>query len=531
MPRDVNLGEGYVEGEMTSPAMPGQHRGQFEVHDGSTVLISPQQMGDLGRPRGRGRGRGWGRGGWGYGYGPVFYEPLYIEQISDRKPFILDESTDESDEEKKKAKNLKGLADANDCISKIVAVAGAAAREAVQGVQQGIFKSMDDVADHIRRRVCAEFTAHGRTYILAMQEAMKSALATARPQVEKALSQKALSQKGLSGMGRCCGRGMGDLKSDVAAAIASKELDELMSGVRRVQDALIDAINARPVTLKNYQTAAANYDAARSSYSDGADDALVAAQKAVDASVLGVQFFARQIQTLAELQIVFGQVSAGLMAAGLSNERNAVDQTLSQLGRFIIETDNLFSQVPEYSNTKYAIISAFNRELSSNRVNPNDYSNRGWFQSYMNAVEKVVPLPKGTGVSGLSGLRGFGGMGSLGNPMAPALVALIILVAGVVATVVAIKAINKMAEVFNSKAETARQLVLQRDQNWASMESQMRAQGATEDQIDAARAKWNAQTKSAVDQIPESPSIGGSVGIVAGILLAAGVGLKAAGVL
>lgn len=525
MPRDVTLGEGYVEGQMVSATAPGQHTGQFELHDGSTVLIRPQQMADLGRHRGgRGRGRGWGRGwGPGWGYGPVFYEPLYIEQISDRKPFILDESEDESDEQKKKAKNLKGLADANDCISKIVAVAGSAAREAVQGVQQGIFKSMDDVADHIRRRVCAEFTAHGRTYILAMQEAMKSALATARPEVEKVLAQK-----GLSGMGRCCGRGMGDIKSDVAAAIASKELDELMSGVRKVQDALIDAINARPSTLKNYQTAAANYDAARSSYSDGADDAMVAAQKAVDASVLGVQFFARQVQTLAELQIVFGQVSAGLMAAGLSNERDAVDQTLKQLGRFIIETDNLFSQVPEYSDTKYAIISSFNRELSANRVNPNDYSNRGWFQSYMNAVEKVVPLPKGTGLSGLTGFRGMGG---LGNPMAPALVALIILVAGVVATVVAIKAINKMAEVFNSKAETARQLVLQRDQNWASMEAQMRAQGATEDQIDAARAKWNAQTKTAVDQIPESPSIGGSVGIVAGILLAAGVGLKAAGVL
>lgn len=521
MPRDVNLGEGYVEGVMVSTSAPGQHRGQYELHDGSTVLIRPQQMADLGR-RPRGRGRGWGRG---WGYGPVFYEPLYIEQISDRKPFILDESTDESDEEKKKAKNLKGLADAaNDCISRMVAVAGAAAKEAVEGVRQGIFKSIDDVKAHIGRRVCEEFTAHGRTYILAMQEAMKSALAAAQPEVEKLLAQK----RGVSDLGRCCGRGMGDIKSDVAAAIASRELDELMSGVRKVQDSLIEAINARPSTLKNYQTAAANYDAARESYSDGASDALDAAQKAKDAAVIGVQFFARQVQTLAEIQIVFGQVSAGLQAAGLRNETDAVDQTIRQVNRFVIETDNLFTQVPEYSDTKYAIISAFNRELSGNRVNPNDYANRGWFQSYMNAVEKVVPLPKGTGLSGLTGFRGMGG---LGNPMAPALVALIVLVAGVVATVVAIKAINKMAEVFNSKAETARQLVLQRDQNWTSIEAQMRSQGASEAQIDAARAKWNAQTKAAVDQIPEAPSIGGSVGIVAGILLAAGVGLKAAGVL
>ncbi len=516
MPRDVNLGEGYVEGVMVSPTAPGQHRGQFEIHDGSTVLIRPQQMEDLGRrPRGGRRFRG---GGWGYG--PVLYEPLYVEQISDRKPFILDES-----DEEKKEKNLKGLADANDCISRMISVSATAAREAVEGVRQGVFKSMDDVCAHIRRRVCEEFTAHGRTYIQAMQEAIKSAMDAAKPEVEKALAQK-----GVSGIGCCGKRGMGDIKSDVAAAIASKELDELMSGVRKVQDALIDAINARPSTLKNYQTAAANYDAARETYSDGASDALEAAQKAKDAAVVGVQFFARQVQTLAELQIVFGQVSAGLQAAGLSNETDATDQTTRQINRFVIETDNLFSGVPEYSDTKYAIISAFNRELSGNRVNQNDYSNRGWFQSYMNAVEKVVPLPKGAG-QGLSGLTGFRGMAGLGNPMAPALVALIVLVAGVVATVAAIKAINKLAEVFNSKAETARQLVLQRDQNWASMESQMRSSGASEEEIDTARAKWNAQTKAAVDNIPESPSIGGSVGIVAGILLAAGVGLKAAGVL
>lgn len=212
MPRDVTLGEGYVEGEMVSPAMPGQHRGQYDIHDGSSVLIRPQQMEDLGRHRGHRGGRR-GRGGPGWGYGPVFYEPLYIEDITARKPFILDEDDDE------KKKNLKGLADAaNDCISRIVAVAGAAAREAVEGVKQGIFKDMNDVCAHIQRRVCSEFTAHGRAYIMAMQEAIKSAMEAAKPEVEKVLAKKS----GVSGMGRCCGRrGVSGL-SGLAGAVSSQ---------------------------------------------------------------------------------------------------------------------------------------------------------------------------------------------------------------------------------------------------------------------------------------------------------------------
>ncbi len=227
MPRDVNLGEGYVEGVMVSPTAPGQHRGQYEMHDGSTVLIRPQQMADLGRrPRGRG-GRGWGRG-WG---GPVFYEPLYIEQITDRKPFILDESDDED-----KKKDLKGLADsANDCISRIVSVAATAAREAIEGARQGVFSSMEDVADHIRRRVCQEFQSHARAYILAMQEAVKTAIASARPEVEKALAQK----KGVSGLACCGKRGMAGL----SGAISSQADYNLLSKVQVRANAIMAEIS------------------------------------------------------------------------------------------------------------------------------------------------------------------------------------------------------------------------------------------------------------------------------------------------
>lgn len=223
MPRDVTLGEGYVEGEMVSPAMPGQHRGHFEIHDGSSVLIRPQQMSDLGRrPHGRGRGRG----GPGWGYGPVFYEPLLVEDISARKAFILDEDDDDK-------KNLKGLADANDCISRIVSVAATAAREAIEGVKQGVFKSMDDVCAHIQRRVCAEFTAHGRAYIMAMQEAIKSAMEAAQPEVSKLLSQNAKGVGRLSGFSGLAGAvsSQADYNALSAAQVRANAILAQISGI------------------------------------------------------------------------------------------------------------------------------------------------------------------------------------------------------------------------------------------------------------------------------------------------------------
>ncbi|MGH8897024.1 MAG: hypothetical protein ACRDZ4_08395 [Egibacteraceae bacterium] len=184
---------------MVTPVYPAQHVGHYNVQDGSSSLL---QREDLGAPpphhhhrhRGGGRGRGFGPGwGWGWGYPGPYYEPLYIEDITARKPFILDEE--------EKEKELKGLAEAaSECIQRIVNVAALAARESLEGVKQGIFKSLDDVCAHIRRRVCAEVVAHHKAYAQAVSQAIQVAFESAKPHAEELLAARKAKGVGMSGL-------------------------------------------------------------------------------------------------------------------------------------------------------------------------------------------------------------------------------------------------------------------------------------------------------------------------------------------
>jgi hypothetical protein len=321
MPRDVTLGEGYVEGEMTSPAMPGQHRGQYDYNDGSSVLIRPQQMEDLGRPRGGRGGRRFRGGGWGYG--PVFYEPLYVEDIVARKPFILDENDDD------KKKNLKGLADAaNDCISKIVAVAGAAAREAVDGVRQGIFKDMNDVCAHIQRRVCAEFTAHGRAYIMAMQEAIKSAMEAAKPEVDKILSQNAKGVGRFSGLSGLAGAvsSQADYSALSAAQVRANAIMAQISGIGKdewdaIKDEEFEAAEWSPAD--NY-----SYDNMMAFWLNNMKSLITTAKKPVMVEQINeVNRLATGTEKL--IALVMSHASPGAAAQGEA-DKNATVQALSK---------------------------------------------------------------------------------------------------------------------------------------------------------------------------------------------------------
>lgn len=195
MPRDVVLGEGYEGDVMVTPVHPGQHVGDYNVQDGSHSLL--QRESGVGAPPhhhhhhgGGRRGRGWG-GGWGWGPGYVPYEPLYVESI------ILDRSTDDDDEDakKKKKKALSGFgglgaAEAAECVNRIISAAAVGAREAIQGIQSGVYKDLNDVCNHIRRRVCAEVQSHHSMYAKAVSEAVKSAFAAAKPHAEELLASR-----------------------------------------------------------------------------------------------------------------------------------------------------------------------------------------------------------------------------------------------------------------------------------------------------------------------------------------------------
>lgn len=208
MPRDVVLGEGYEGDVMVTPAHPGQHVGHYNVQDGSHSLL--QRESGVGAPPhhhhhgGGGRGRGWG-GGWGWGPGYVPYEPLYVESI------ILDRTKDDDDDNHRKPmlKGFSGLgaAEVSECVNRIINAAAVGARESIKGVESGVYNSLNDVCNHIRRRVCAEVQSHHSAYAKAVSEAVKSAFAEAKPHVEEMLAgrPKGVSDfdesEGLDGLG------------------------------------------------------------------------------------------------------------------------------------------------------------------------------------------------------------------------------------------------------------------------------------------------------------------------------------------
>jgi hypothetical protein len=221
MPRDVVLGEGYEGDVMVTPVHPGQHVGDYNVQDGSHSLL--QRESGVGAPPhhhhgGGRRGRG---GGWGWGPGYVPYEPLYIESV------ILDRSSDDDEDEKKK-KRLKlramngfgglGAEETAECVNRIISAAAVGAREAIKGIESGVYNSLNDVCNHIRRRVCAEVQSHHAMYAKAVSEAVKSAFAEAKPHAESMLAGR---PKGVSDFDDSDGLG-GNVSSQADYNLLSK---------------------------------------------------------------------------------------------------------------------------------------------------------------------------------------------------------------------------------------------------------------------------------------------------------------------
>jgi hypothetical protein len=537
MPRDAVIGEGYEGDVMVAPVAPGQHVGHFNVQDGSSVLIQSEGLGHRPGPR-RHRhhhGHGWGRNP-GWGYGPVYYEPLYVEDITARRPFVLDEDSDEAKirklkaklklkklEEEAKAKGVNGLgATQLPCIDRIIAAAAVGAREAIKGAEAGVLNNLRDVCEHIRRRVCAEVHEHHATYAKAVSGAVQAAFAEAKPRAEKLFAARG-GEKGVSGLG--------DWKGDIAAAVASGELDQLMSGVRKAQDTLIAAINARGPAITAYQTAKGLFDDATASYgppflSSGMGVSVpnvkvFPAAQALTSAAEGMRFFARQVQTLLELEVVLSKISEGLFNAGLRNEEASVNAAITQIRRFTTETDTLLRGIKEYVETKNKVVAAFNKTLASRGIHHTASDDPRWFEAYMDAADQVVPMPKE--VSG--GVAGLGGLG-----LAPALIVLVKVIAIIAATVTAIHAINKITSALNSKAETAREVILQRERDWSRIEADMRSAGKPQSEIDAARKAWEQGTKKSVESIPEPSGIFVALPATLIALAVGAVALKVGGV-
>lgn len=312
--------------------------------------------------------------------------------------------------------------------------------------------------------------------------------------------------------------GLGDFNDAMASMIAGGELSKLTSAIFKIQDELISASSSRAAVLEGFQKAEAlYYEAASNDVGD-----LTVFLEAIEGAKLGVRLYARQIQTLTQFEIILSKVSSSLYSAGLTNDSNAVDQTVAQIRRFVSDTDSAFGGIPEYSKTKLSIISAFASELSRAGISRNDYANPAWFSAFGRAASAVVPIenepsaPEGLG----------GGLGAL--PLLA--VAILYGLAIVAATIVAIVSVRSVIAALNSKAETAGKLILQRSSDREVLRRQLYAQGASEEVIDSTLSKFDEDTKKDLNNIPGS-SLLSELLVPIGIGIATLFGLKKAGIL
>ena len=321
---------------------------------------------------------------------------------------------------------------------------------------------------------------------------------------------------------------LGDWQGDIAASIAGGDLDKVTAAIRGLSDQLNSVIAAKNSILNGYLTAKRNYDSAVALFGPpvipmplvglAPNPKIYPFLQALTAAGLGVKLLARKAHMLTKLNLVFGQIAAALLRAGLPTDSASVDGVSRQISRFTADVGTSFSGVPLYAETIRSLNDAADQEWRLWGVDASAQNDPRWLQAYLKAADKSVPLP----AAGLSGL------GEIGNPLAPVFVALIIVIAGVVAAVVAIKTASMAIDALNSKAETARELILAAEERKRQVQVEMVKAGKSKAEIDAAMKKIDDETNVNVKNIPESGLLS-SLAVPVGIAVAALVGLKVAG--
>lgn len=325
--------------------------------------------------------------------------------------------------------------------------------------------------------------------------------------------------------------GLGDFRQAVVGLIAGKELDQLMSAVRRLNDEVIRGISERKPIIDGYREAKALLDDAVRRFGPPTIPAgpasipnvkVLPAYTAMATARKGIQVLARQVQTLGMLDRVFTAISVELTKAGASAEANGIDVTLAQVRRFIRDTDDAAPPVaPEYMGAKRAILLLAKRKYAAAGVDRNAIDNPKWLGLYIQAANEVVPIPQPSPPAGAG----------LGNPL-PVIAAVLIWVVGIVAAaVVASQAIARLIPDQNSKAVTARNIALEAERRKSEELARLRAAGASQAEIDAAMKSIDTSTKEAIAAVPEPKSPLGGILAPIGIVIAAAIGAKAAGVI
>lgn len=302
----------------------------------------------------------------------------------------------------------------------------------------------------------------------------------------------------------------GALVDDVGRWAAARELDALMSSVRKTQDFLIASINLRGPVAKAYDQAKALYDQTVA-VAGGAflqagrvtvpNPQVLPAMIALASAKQGLEFFARQVQTLNELDVVYTQIAQGLHKSGLLAEEDVLNAAHQQILRFTTESDAILRAVPAYQDAKNRIIAYFTAELAAAGIPVTATDDPRWFQSYLLAAEKVVPLPaQAKQEAGMAGAA-LGDLGAF-----PIIGFIVGLVLSVGAVVVALRAMERLLPDVNAKAKTAYDQALIVAKQRADEAAQMRAAGRSEAEIAARMAQINKEAEEAIKKLPEPAS-------------------------
>jgi hypothetical protein len=321
----------------------------------------------------------------------------------------------------------------------------------------------------------------------------------------------------------------GDWQGDIAASIAGGDLDKVTAAIRGLSAQVTSVVAAKNSILNGYLTAKRNYDSAVALFGPpvipmplvglAPNPKIYPFLQALTAAGLGVKLLARKAHMLTKLNLVFGQIAAALMRAGLSTDSASIDGVSRQIGRFTVDVGTSFSGVPLYAETIRSLNDAADQEWRLGGVDPSAQNDPNWLKAYLKAADKVVPLPAAAGMSGFAGL---------GNPLAPVLVVLIAVIAAVAAAVVAIKVASMAIDALNSKAVTAREILLTVEERKRQVQIEMIKAGKSKAEIDAAMKKIDEETNETLKKIPESGLLS-SLAVPVGIAVAALVGLKVAG--
>lgn len=325
-----------------------------------------------------------------------------------------------------------------------------------------------------------------------------------------------IPDQGYSGIG-----GMGDVAASFAGLIASKELDKVVSALHKLGDAQRANIEIRSIVGPGYREARdIGADAIRRFgppvFPDGTvNEKLIPAMAAASTATLAMKFFTRQLNQMRQMVLVYLRISTAFGNAGLKNERDMVETTILPIDRFIGETRSLFDGYPDFKQTWRALEDAAWNERAAAGVAQDAVDDPRWFAAYVKAADSVVPMPKS-----------MTGMSDSGMGIAAALIVeAILLVVGLIGALIVINnAVSKMMPDANFKAKAAADLITQRERDWSTIEMQMRSQGKSQTEIDAARKSWQAGTAHSVGTLPSPPSVFdtllGPLGIAAAAVVA-----------